>query len=188
MDRASRGFYRQLIAEGRLVSFVVDVIKNLDPDSKDAKQINSWIKFHRRRQTVKWRLGSRRFPIAHLGDSMIKDLINSGTATRIQNEWLAGDSWSASSVYHTVLMEAEYRNILTNYQQIWADVLQGGSVPPGDGDCVDPMHTYVRRDDGVVCLNCQQGITDEELKKLAYANLRGRLNDCVLQHSGASNL
>jgi hypothetical protein len=183
------------MADGSLVSAIVDIIKGLDPASLEAKEINRYLKFYADRVSYKWRLGTeKQFSICHLGDDTIRRLIEMPSARNIQRYWVErGENretsgWSNNEWYYNrrgpyvvVLEEAEYRGILTDTQKAWARVKESkgrgaAKLLTFDSACNERAHDIVFVNSGwYTCINCRRKVTREEVLVTADRQLRGRL-------------
>lgn len=206
MDGRTRALWRGLIADGTLVETIVSIIKDLDPASPEALEINRYLKFYADRMNYKWRLGgdwneyegrrdpSKQFPIAHLGDATITRLIDETPCRRIQKYYLergedrpdanwSDESWAYTrrSAYVVVLEEAEYRGILSQQQKAWRRVRDGGdgsTLVQFDEACNERGgHAVTFVREEYVCMNCRRKVTREEVLRIADRMLRGRLRE-----------
>ena len=195
VDNRTRALWRGLIADGTLVSVIVDIIKELDPASQEAIEIQRYLRFYADRIDYKWRLGTEKtFSICHLGDDTIRRLIEAPMARRIQEYWVLrgenkktsgwhDDHWSYNrrSPYTVVLEEAEYREILTQLQVAWRNVKSNSGrgaakILSFDGACNERGgHIIEFSSDCYACINCRRKVTREEVLVIADRQLRGRL-------------
>jgi len=197
VDRRTRAIWRGLAADGTLVTVITDIIKGLDPDSQDAKEISKWLRFYNDRIAYKWRLGNQRFSIAHLGDDSIDRLINerscqnwqrywirNGQEKKSDGDWSYGDwTYNRRSVYTVLLEEAEYRGITTAVQKAWIKVLNASGR--GAAALIDLEkscnerggHSITFVDENYICINCREKVSREEVVSIAKCNLRGRLRE-----------
>lgn len=192
MDRQYAAAMRGIKSSGRMVDFIIELIHGIAPKHRSFIYTN--LRFFHERENRKWRLERESFPVAQLGDTTIKRVIEAVPARREQERWLTGDDermvWVTDSyrrdrsIYALIWEEAEHRGILSESQQLWKIVCEDPlgkmalEVYDHKGQCnTRGGHENMIVDQSIVCMNCRKREEIEEIVNLARSKLRGRLRE-----------